>query len=632
MIPLMLQTIGEYVKSIISENNLDCYVLFNSDCHLNEYIGPKDRRVPLISNFKGSNATVVISKEPCLITDSRYYIQAESESKFPLYKEDLFSYIALKGYKRVSFDTRTISSTRFKKLLEKFEEKSIKFIFTDFQYQIKVEEKESKIIYLENYNLGDFLGFPKLHHTVKTNYSAIDKLVQSSLTETDFAIKKTKEDLNIESLNIEDSTIVHNGVHANPLIIGYLKFLGFENFNGNVTGTFYQDKIKILRSLIDDKTLIVTELDTICWILNLRGNDIEFNPLFYSYLIIDQISVTLFTDKVVKLDDITVKKYNEFEKQLTKLVNEEVIISGDCNQFIYSQFHNIEKTDKIRSLQASKNEIELCGMALAYFFDGLALTELFSFIENNKNFTEKDLSNKLDEIKRNFPGYVQPSFETISSTGTNAAIVHHEAGSTVVDKNNVYLIDSGSQYYFGTTDTTRTLFFGKEVPKDLKHDFTLVLRGQLNAMMKNYEKGSKYLEIDEISRSFLKKENKDFGHATGHGVGHFLCVHEHPPVVYPGAKEEIVENQVFSIEPGYYKEDEYGIRIENLVISRKSENGFKIQNITLVPYQNAMVEIEMLTENERKFYNGINLNCLSFLQQFLSFEAYEFLRKYSNLI
>jgi Xaa-Pro aminopeptidase len=580
----MTQTIEKYVRDIIERNNLDCYILFNSDCHLNEYIGPKDKRVALISGFEGSNATVVIGSESCLITDSRYFIQAQKESKFELYKEALSDFISLKKHKRISFDTRTVSFLQFEKILEKT---SAEFISTDFDFEIPTDESinlnvsnNSDVIYLEQHSLEDYLSFP-------TNKKGC----------------------------------------VNQSIVKYLNFMGFHNFQGNLTGSSYKDKISKIRKIIGKNTLIVTELDTICWILNLRGNDIKYNPLFYSYLIIDQKECILFTDRDVKLENVLIEKYENFEKSLPKLKNLPVLISSCCNQFIRSKLNNCDVTEQIRNLQANKNEIELCGMALSYFFDGLALTELFAYISNNSNFTEEDLSEKLDQIKKQFPGYVQPSFETISSSGSNAAIVHHSAGNTIVDKNKVYLLDCGSQYYFGTTDTTRTMFFGKNIPEDLKHDYTLVLKGQLSAMIHKYEKTSKYSEIDLISRSFLKKEDKDFGHATGHGVGHFLCVHEHPPTIHPKSTSEIMCNHVFSIEPGYYKENEYGIRIENLVISRKNENGFKIQNITLVPYQNVMVQLKMLSEEEREFYNASNTNCVTFLCNLLSNEGVEFLKK-----
>ncbi|KAM0679697.1 hypothetical protein GINT2_002106 [Glugoides intestinalis] len=578
----MKKSIEEYVHELVKKNNLDCYIIFNSDSHINEIIGEKDRNVLRISGFTGSNGTVIISKEPCLITDPRYYLQAEEESKFPLYKGKISDYILEKGYKRVSFNTKIVSSESFKALLKIFSNNSITFIPVEFHFLPECDKTdENEVINLEKMYLKDFLRFPG----------------------------------DVDSLEY------------NPMIKNYLLSIGLEVEDENLTGSFYQDKIAKIRKLACKKPVVFTELDTIAWILNLRGYDIPCTPVFYSYLIVEDNKTTLFTNKNVSLEGVDVIEYEGFEAYLEKLKDVPTLISGDCNQYVFSTLKNAEITDEIRRMQATKNKTELCGMALAYFFDGIALTELFAFIENNKGFSEEDLANELHNIKSKFKGYVQPSFDTISATGSNAAIVHHRASTKLVDKKNVYLLDCGSHYYFGTTDTTRTMIFGSEVNSQLKHDYTLVLKGHLNAMLRHYPAGSKYSEIDAISRSFLLKEKKDFAHATGHGVGHFLCVHEHPPTIYMKGEDCISSNQVFSIEPGYYKDGEYGIRIENLVISRKEGDGMKLQNITLVPYQNRIVDVSMLTEEEKDYYNNCNLNCIKAFKKFLSFEAYEFLER-----
>lgn len=567
----------DYVRSISA--GLDCYIIFNSDRHLNEYIGPQDMRVRLISGFEGSNGTVIYSREPCLITDSRYYIAAETQSRFPLYKGKVSEYLILKGYKRVSFDTRTISSASFASLQRSFAKNGIEFIETDFRYEIPSRCPENReLIDLEQKSLEEFL--------CRNEHSGMD-----------------------------------------PHIIEYLRSLGLEDFGTNVTGSTYTEKLARIRSMIGDRALVVSELDTIAWILNLRGSDIDFNPLFYSYLVVSQGSAILFTDKTVRRD-VEVRKYNQFEEYIRRTANTPVLVSGDCNQFIFSQLKNAALTQDVRAMQATKNEVELAGMALSYFFDGIALTELFAFIQNNQGFTEADLSNELHKIKSGFKGYVGPSFDTISSTGSNAAIVHHKASECIVDKSKVYLIDSGSHYFFGTTDTTRTLFYGESIDEDLQHDYTLVLKGQLDAMIRVYGSGDKYSDIDLASRKHLKEENKNYGHATGHGVGHFLCVHEHPPIAHPDGDEGPVRpNQVFSVEPGYYREGLYGIRIENLVISRKTSDGIRLANITMVPYQRRMVDADMLSAEEKAFYNDFSRSCFELLKKYLSYEAYEFLRE-----
>lgn len=584
------------MQSIILKYNLDGYIVFNSDVHLNEYIRECDRRVFKLSGFSGSNGTIIIGRNSCLITDGRYYIQALNESKFPLYKGKICEFLTENNYKRVSFDTRTIASRNFEYLKDQFSKNGIKLVETEFSFTDLSDQSnavdqndhsgitDDSIIYLENHNLKDYLQIP----------GKLDK--------------------------------------SENLLKEYLSSLGFKKYDCNVTGSFYLEKIEKVRKLIENRILIVTELDTIAWILNLRGSDVEYNPIFFSFLIITKNETVLFCNKTVILKDITVKKYEEFDKYLERIAGFPAIISGDCNQSIFSKFTDIIRTNKIRELQAEKNEIELCGMALAYFFDGIALTELFAFIQNKDGLTEENISNKLHEIKQSFKGYVQPSFGTISATGENAAIIHHQASPRAVNKDQVYLIDCGSQYYFGTTDTTRTLFFGNEVGENLRHDYTLVLRGQMGAMMKEYEPDATYSEIDRLSRFFLKEEDKNFEHATGHGVGHFLCVHESPPAIYEKNFNLIKPNQVFSVEPGYYKEGEYGIRIENLVISREDGDQMKLINITTVPYQNKLVDVGMLTAEEKEYYNLCNATCLKAFGGFLSEKALEFIKENSCAI
>jgi len=576
----MAQSAERHIRGLIADYNLDCYVVFNKDVHLNEYIRKRDMLPFQISGFSGSNATVIIAEEPYLLTDSRYYIQAQQESRFPLIKEKLSDHIVTKGYKRVSFNTETISSKCFNRLWETFLQNNIEFVETPFKGCSDEADEGDSLIYLEQHKLSDYFCLPGQSDT------------------------------------------------SNSAIREYLGSLGFSDFESNVTGSHYKDKITRIRDYVGDKTLIVSDLDTIAWILNLRGRDIDFNPVFFAFLVMDSNSTLVFTDRKIELDGVEVHPYSDFDMKLESLVDLPVLISGDCNQHIYSKLRHRELTEVIRMYQATKNEVELCGMALAYFFDGIALTELFAFIEANDGLTEEAISQELHRIKSGFKGYVQPSFATISSTGSNAAIVHHSSSADLVDKEKVYLIDCGSHYYFGTTDTTRTLFFGTEVPTELKHDYTLVLQGQLDAMMKVYKEMS-YSEIDKISRSYLEKEKKDFGHAVGHGVGHFLCVHEHPPTVYGKAEATIQPNHVFSVEPGYYRENEYGIRIENLVMSRSEEDGVELVNITTVPYQNRMVDPSMLTDKQREYYNRCNEKCRKVLSSHLGAKAREFLEKHA---
>lgn len=582
-----MESYPEKVERLVREHGLDCYLTFTADCHLNEYIDPEDQRVRKLTGFCGSNGTAITCKDSRLVTDSRYFIQAAHESSYPLFKGKATDYIIDTGLRRVGLDTRLISSTRFLSLQKTLGEKGIEIV--EIVEEESIGRPVSELIHLEKVMLSSFINY------------------------------------RCDANNNESST--------DGKIIRYLNSLGFYHFDNNVTGSFYADKILRVRELAGDGVVIITELDTIAWVLNTRASDIEYNPVFYAYLVVSRERVLLFTDHSVSLSGVEVDRYANFEKFLPEIRDRQVLVSGDCNYFVYSQFKSIGLTDAVRKAQADKNEIELAGMVLSYVYDGIALTDLFGYMSANDGFTERDIADKLDELKRRLPGYVGPSFETISSTGTNSAIVHHRSTAARVDKDAVFLLDSGSHYYFGTTDTTRTVLFSSTAPsgdradavRELVHDNTLVFKGQINAMLTRYGKDMTYADIDRISRSYLKNEGKDFGHATGHGVGHFLCVHEHPPTVFSGSTQSVTSSHVFSVEPGFYREDVYGIRIENLVYSKKTGEQHELVNITMVPYQLSLLEREMLSPEETAFVNAFNERCRWLLRDFVSPEGLLFL-------
>ncbi|TBU04665.1 M24 metallopeptidase [Hamiltosporidium tvaerminnensis] len=354
------------------------------------------------------------------------------------------------------------------------------------------------------------------------------------------------------------------------------------NSNENITGSNYMDKINKLREkLSDDQVFILSELDSISWLFNLRGSDIDYNPVFYAYSIISNDKAIIFIDREIERKDVEIKKYSEFY-----------------------DFLKVEVSDLIGELKSQKNEIEIKGFELAHINDGISLCSLFEWMENNIGKTEKTIADKLEEYKRMLSGFISPSFDTISAYGPNAAIFHHLASETVVESRNLFLIDSGSQYLYGTTDVTRTIHLG-EPTKEQKHDFTLVLKGPLAAMRQVFPKEKDSSVLDTLARMFLWNEKKDFGHGTGHGVGHFLNVHEAPPGI--SQKGDLLkENQIFSIEPGFYKENDYGIRIEDLVVVKKDENFFKLENLTMAPLQLKMMDLNILNDDEVNFINEFN--------------------------
>ncbi|KAI5148077.1 Xaa-Pro aminopeptidase [Enteropsectra breve] len=638
----------EFVEKIMKEHSLDCYVTFTADCHLNEYIGAEDQRVKMLTAFSGSNGTAITCSEPALLTDSRYYIQAKNESSYPLFIGTLSEYLVRKEYKRISFDTNFISAARFALLEKKLLENKIEFISTP--RCITPVYRPSKLIDLEQISLSEFITEKSAEYLKKLGFDCPINNNEGTCCAVKCKNMKYKSNgythyksngytHDNDDDNKDDNK--HDNKHDNDDDNKYDNDAKDFNDNSpeNVTGSFYQEKIQKIRELCEG-TVIFTELDTIAWIMNLRASDIEYNPIFYSYLVISKNKVILFTDHTVENRNVEIRRYSDFYLYVEQMESGDVFISGDCPQALYAELCKnkslkIEKTEKIRMLQAVKNNVELMGMALAYFYDGIALTNLFGLLENMDSFTEEDVAQYLEKEKRMFKGYVGPSFETIAGSGENSAIVHHSCTARRAKLNEVLLLDSGSQYYFGTTDTTRTVVLAlktnanenidinnnqaesnknesnerNEYHSAVRKDFTLVFKGQLKAMNATYAKDAKFSELDLHARHYMQQEEKDFNHATGHGVGHFLCVHEAPPTVYPKSEDKITENMVFSIEPGYYLENKYGIRIENLVFSRRKSNEIVIVNMTMVPYHLALIDMEMMNEEEKEYLNEFNSFC-----------------------
>lgn len=594
------------IQELLEKHNLGAYLTLTSDEHLNEYIGDSDQRLQFLTGFSGSNGMAVSCSAPVLYTDSRYYIQAMEQSK---------------EYKLMKMGEDVV-----------------------------VEEYLSKTC--ENRNVGvcrRFIG-SKRYDALKRRFEAKDLLlkpVDDDLVDIAWTNKPERQFHGIFSIENERLRGYQDAAR-----VPEHGLLSRAPENASIVGETHGEKLERVRWLLKPgQTFAVTELDTIAWIFNLRGSDVFYNPVFYSYALISKESARLFVNGAVRIAGVEVHPYGDFEKHAAAITGD-VVVSGECNAYIRDLFESVEYSDEIRIMQSQKTDIEIEGFRLAYLLDGVALTRLFEWIdaEMDGGVTEEEVAEKLNEIKKPFSGYVQPSFGSIVGGGSNGAIVHHKAGLKRIRRDELLLIDSGSQYVFGTTDTTRTLHFGSPSSEE-KANFTRVLKGQLRAMRMRCRLNMQAAVLDGLARMDLWREKQDFGHSTGHGVGHFLCVHESPPFissrilrnsqvlsVEPGSdnkskrgvwtmnpvyekdigdgfRDIVRPGQVFSIEPGYYKEGEYGIRIENLVYLKDIGDGFgDVVNLTLVPYQLKLIDVSMLNAEEVDHINAINEEIRSALE------------------
>lgn len=377
-----------------------------------------------------------------------------------------------------------------------------------------------------------------------------------------------------------------------------VKVLGHE-----YSGKKFQEKIEDLKKELDKKKsagFVVSMLDEIAWLFNLRGNDIPYNPVFFSYAVITPTSSTLYiddskltSDAKSHLSEITIRPYESIfsdiessassQSGLDDTEKRKYLISNKASWALSVALGGEKNVDEVRSpigdAKAIKNEVELKGMRNCHIRDGAALIEYFAWLEDqlvaqSVKIDEVEAADKLEQIRSKHDHYVGLSFDTISSTGPNAAVIHYkpERGAcSTIDPSAIYLCDSGAQYLDGTTDTTRTLHFGSPTAME-RETFTLVLQGHIALDRAVFPKGTTGYALDSLARQYLWAEGLDYRHGTGHGVGSYLNVHEGPIGI--GTRVQYSEvplsvGNVISNEPGYYEDGNFGIRTESELFSPK---------------------------------------------------------------
>ena len=302
---------------------------------------------------------------------------------------------------------------------------------------------------------------------------------------------------------------------------------------------------------------------------------------------------------------------------------------------IEKKFKFVEKIDPIYFLKAKKNKTEINNTIKSHLYDGIALTKFIYWIKNNVRkykITEISAEKKLEKFRKQNNKYKFPSFNTISGTGPNGAIVHYRANkktNRIINKNDIYLCDSGGQYHYGTTDVTRTMCFSNQ-PKRVKNIYTKVLKGHIGVATFNLKKNTTGKKIDFIARKPLKKIGLDYAHGTGHGVGYFLNVHEGPQAISKINNIKLEEGMILSNEPGYYEKDKFGIRIENLLYTKKIKNKLKFENLTLAPIEKNLINFNLLKKSEKKYLNNYHEKVYAKLSPYLETNEKIWLKSFFN--
>ena len=368
-----------------------------------------------------------------------------------------------------------------------------------------------------------------------------------------------------------------------------------------------ESKIKRICAYLKEKkadALLVTDNASLSWLLNIRSLDKPYS------LAAEQCGVVYADGRVVVIPSDVIANGSSIQGSFVASVEDDTQLIIDINAPIAlrQQFpHAIIDTNPIDIMKACKSPIEIEGFKKAHVQDGKALTEFLRWLESeSKNTTEIEAEEHLLAYRKAQPDFIVPSFPTISGSGPNGAIVHYRATpqtNRTLQPGDIYLVDSGGHYYGGTTDVTRTVIYqSAAVPFEVKENFTLVLKGFLALATAIFPKGTTGAHLDGLARQFLWKKQRNYGHGTGHGVGACLNVHEGPQNISPrGSAVALQSGMVVSIEPGFYKTGAYGIRIENLVyVEALDDEWFHFQNLTLAPIDTRLIDVGLLTEEEKK--------------------------------
>jgi len=546
----MIKNKIKILKDKFKKLEIDGYIIPKNDEYFSEYA--KNDRLKNISNFSGSAGIAVILKNKnYLFVDGRYTIQAEKESA------KNFSIIEI--HKKLPHNI-------IKNLNLGYDPK----VFT------------SKII--KNFFLNNNL--------IPVNNNLIDQIF------------KFKEKI------------------TQP----------FYSLEKNIVGESHNVKIlKIVKYLKSSKAdyLFVSAPENVAWLLNIRGYDNPNSPIPNARLIIDRnkklflITQKNNTKKIIKDKKINKKNVidiKDLPNLIQKLAGKKFIIDNNsCSIFyeniIKSKFKILDKDDPIYKLKSIKNSYEVNHMIEAHKKDGLALTKFIYWIKNinKKKITEVDAQNKLEKFRKLNKDYLFPSFNTIAGSGSNGAIVHYRATiktTKKINKKDILLVDSGGQYKYGTTDVTRSICFSDQ-KQSIKNAYTNVLKGHIAVVLTNLNKDNTGKKIDIRARKFLKNEGLDYAHGTGHGVGFFLNVHEGPQSISKYNTIKIQKGMILSNEPGYYKKNHFGIRIENLVYVKKLKDKLFFNNLTLAPIEKDLINYELLDKTEKDYLFRYHLNIYS---------------------
>ena len=590
----------ENIRDLMKEKNIYAYIVPSSDYHQSEYVGDYFKSREFMSGFTGSAGTLIISMDEAgLWTDGRYFIQAENELKDS----------GIKLFKMGEEGVPTIEEY----LLEKLPKNST-------------------------------LGFDGRVMSVKEGQSLANKLA-------------------FKGINIEYKYDLVNDIWEDRCSLPTEKafLLGTE-----YSGESFSDKLSRIRAVMKAKkatTHILASLDDIAWLFNIRGRDVKSNPVVLSYAVISIDSVYLFIDKnkigediraELSKENVQIKGYEEVYEFIKKIEENEVVLidTSKVNYAIYnnipSNVQKIEERNPSILFKSIKNEIELKNIRNSHIKDGVAFTKFMYWLKNNIGkieITEISATQKLEEFRREQDKFIEPSFSTIAAYKDHAAMMHYSAteeSNYKLEPRDLFLVDSGGQYFDGTTDITRTIALGP-IPENVRKDFTNVVRGMIRLSKAKFLYGCRGYNLDILARGPLWEEGIDYKCGTGHGIGFVLNVHEGPNGFRWKVREDIddtcilEEGMVTTNEPGVYVENSHGIRIENEIVVRKAEKNeygqfMDFEVITFAPIDLDAIDESLILKDEKVYLNNYHKQVYDKISLYLNEEEKQWLKTYTREI
>ena len=521
-------------------------------------------------------------------------------------------------------------------------------LWTDSRYFLQAE-KELKNSEFRLMKMG-VEGVETLEEYLDSNVSEFGKIAFDGKTYSVKGYKNLSENMGARIL-VSDVDYISKIWEDRPELTKDKAWIMKEEY----VGESLKEKLSRLRSIMERKGYdysFIGAPEDICYLLNIRGNDVAYNPVILSYILISHDSASLCIDE----DKLTNEVREYLESNGVKIYGYDSIyrllknISGKNRIFLDSERTNVAIYDSINAnvkvslgtnittlMKTIKTDTEIENIKKAYIKDGIALVKFFSWLEvgaKTGSLNELLASKKLHDLRSEDESYIEDSFETIAGYKENAAIVHYApqaTGSKTIRDVGMILVDSGAHYNEGTTDITRTVALGKLTDQE-KTDYTLVLKSFLSLFLAKFKDKTNGQRLDAIAKFPLWQAGKDFFHGTGHGVGFVLTVHEGPQRIAERDNNQFVENMTSSIEPGLYIEESHGIRIENEAYVKKAfENEFgkfnQFETLTYVPIDTRPVKTEMLNRDEIEWLNNYNKACFEKLSPYLEGHDLEYLKE-----